>query len=81
MLDIAGRREIFWDGYVLEPSLTDADVRLHEPIRQEAVLVHPTVVVALAEVADAGVSENTDNNILRPCPAGHLLNCDRHRAR
>ena len=40
MLDIAGRREIFWDGYILEPSLTDASVRLHEPIRQEAVAVH-----------------------------------------
>lgn len=40
MLDIADRREIFWDGYVLEPSLTDASVRLHEPVRQEAVLVH-----------------------------------------
>lgn len=40
MLDLADRREVFWDGHVVDSSGTDATVKLHAPSRREALLVH-----------------------------------------
>jgi hypothetical protein len=40
MLELADRREIFWDGHVVDAVGTDAVLALHQPVRQEAVLVH-----------------------------------------
>ena len=37
---IGGERECFFDGGLLDPERSSAELRLHHPVRREAVLVH-----------------------------------------
>ena len=39
-VSIGGERECFFDGELLDPERSSAELRLHHPVRREAVLVH-----------------------------------------
>ena len=38
-VDLRGRREVFWDDFMIEPDRTDAELRLHKPVKKERVLL------------------------------------------
>ena len=40
VISIGGERECFFDGELLDPGLSSAEIRLHHPVRREAVLIH-----------------------------------------
>ena len=38
-VDLRGRREVFWDDFMIEPDRTNAELRLHKPVKKERVLL------------------------------------------
>ena len=40
IIDIGRERQCFFDGELLDPGFSSAEIRLHHPVRREAVLVH-----------------------------------------
>ena len=38
-VDLRGRREVCWDDFMIEPDRTNAEPRLHKPVKKERVLL------------------------------------------
>ena len=37
-INIGGRREVFWDDYMVDTARTTAEFRLHKPVKKEMVM-------------------------------------------
>lgn len=38
VVDLSGKREVFWDDFMIEPEKTEAELRLHKPVKKEMVM-------------------------------------------